>query len=125
MDPFLEIGNSQSGRALKEGFAPHAQSLVEGENFFLTPIKRSWDEVLAQGTRTSAFLATRSFMENARRLSTLPENTDLSRLRPAVVTLVNGSELVHYLIFVGSQVTLHFICKVLIVNLKYYFRSRV
>ena len=107
MDPFLDLGDFQSGRALQEAFAPHAQSLVEGENFFLTPIKRSWEEVLTQGTRTSAFLATRSFLENARRISTLPENTDLSRLRPAIVSLENGSDLSHYIIFVGSQVVFH------------------
>ena len=106
MEPFLDLRGFQSGRALTEAFAPHAQALVEGENFFLTPIRRSWNEILAQGTRSAAFLASRSFLETSKRLSSLPENTDLSRLRPVVVSLVNGSALVHYLLFLGSQVKL-------------------
>ena len=104
MDPFLPLRGSQSGRALGEAFAPYAQALVGNENFFLTPLNRSWAEVSALGSPAAVFLATRSATETSMRVSNLPMNTDFSRLRPVTLAFEIDSAISYFLLFVGSQV---------------------
>ena len=73
------------------------------DDLFLMPLFGEWDDFLKHGMNNAAFLATKSHVFGAKRVSALPEGIDFSTLTPTSLLINKGEETMIFIIFLGPM----------------------